>query len=157
MKPVILSALMLICIAFGVALVPACERLDRVFSSSNESGSATSPAVGPAQLTFSSEPGADIPQPPAQLYRVTAYCPEACCCGKFADGMTASGKPAVGKIVAAPSTVPFGTILEIPGYGIAEVQDRGGAITGNRMDVLFATHQEALEWGVQELKVRIVE
>ncbi len=33
MKPVILSALMLVCIAFGAALVPVCEQLDRRFSS----------------------------------------------------------------------------------------------------------------------------
>ncbi len=32
MKPVILSALMLACIAFGVAMVPVCEWLDRNFS-----------------------------------------------------------------------------------------------------------------------------
>ncbi len=34
MKPVIIAALMIVCIAFGVALVPVCERFDRVFSSS---------------------------------------------------------------------------------------------------------------------------
>ncbi len=49
MKPVIISALMLICIAFGVALVPVCERLDRHFSPP-EPGPATSQVVGPVQL-----------------------------------------------------------------------------------------------------------
>ncbi len=93
---------------------------------------------------------------PAQLMRVTAYCPKKCCCGKFADGYTASGKPAVGLIVAAPPNLAFGTVLYIPGYGNAFVEDRGGAITGNRLDVLFATHEEAKQWGVQYLKVRIV-
>lgn len=93
------------------------------------------------------------PIPEGKLYRVTAYCPKKCCCGKFADGYTASGGPAVGRIVAAPSTIPFGTALNIPGYGVALVQDRGGAITGNRLDVLFATHEEAKQWGVQELMV----
>ena len=33
MKPVILSVYALVLIAFGVALVPVCERLDRIFSS----------------------------------------------------------------------------------------------------------------------------
>ncbi len=45
---------------------------------------------------------------------VTAYCPGACCCGKWADGYTASGVPAIGKIVAAPPMIPFGTVLDIP-------------------------------------------
>ncbi|KKM95448.1 hypothetical protein LCGC14_1188200 [marine sediment metagenome] len=94
---------------------------------------------------------------PAQLYRVTAYCPCKICCGRWADGYTASGKPAVGLIVAAPPNIPFGTVLGIPGYSLrAVVQDRGGAITGDRLDVLFATHQEALNWGVQELMVKEV-
>ncbi len=94
---------------------------------------------------------------PARLMRVSAYCPCKICCGKFADGYTASGKPAVGLIVAAPPDISFGTVLRIPGYGIARVQDRGGAITGNRLDVLFATHEEAKQWGVQELMVWEVE
>jgi len=106
----------------------------------------------------SSEAGAasDMSAAP-RLYRVTAYCPCEKCCGKWADGFTASGKQAVGKIVAAPTDMPFGTVLQIPGYGTAQVQDRGGAITGNRLDVLFPTHKEALQWGVKYLKVRIVE
>jgi len=102
-------------------------------------------------------PVADSPTAPAQLMNVSAYCPCEKCCGK-ADGYTASGVPAVGKIVAAPKGVAFGTVLDIPGYSPrAVVQDRGGAITGNKLDVLMETHQEALNWGRQYLKVRIVE
>ncbi len=107
------------------------------------------------EKTFVHESGVLTSEPPA-LYRVTAYCPKSCCTGKWADGITASGKPAVGLIVAAPSDTKFGTVLDIPGYGRATVRDRGGAIKGNRLDVLFPTHQEALNWGVQYLKVRIV-
>ena len=93
----------------------------------------------------------------AGQYKVTAYCPGPCCCGKFADGITASGLQAVGKIVAAPKSIPFGTVLDIPGYGVNTVEDRGGAIKGNKLDVLFPTHQEALNWGVQELTVTFME
>ncbi len=89
------------------------------------------------------------------IMNVSAYCPGPCCCGRFADGITASGAKAVGKIVAAPPDMPFGTVLEIPGYGRCRVQDRGGAITGNKIDVLFPTHQEALEWGRQYLMVKV--
>ena len=107
---------------------------------------------------FSSSPpqavAASVESAAADLYRVTAYCPCEKCCGKWADGFTASGKPAVGKIVAAPPIFPFGTRMYIPQYGQAVVQDRGGAITGNRLDVLFPTHEEALQWGVKYLKVR---
>ena len=92
--------------------------------------------------------------------RVTAYCPCARCCGKWADGYTASGKPVTangGRFVAAPPEIPFGTMLIVPGYAGGQpvpVLDRGGAIKGNRLDVFFPTHQEALNWGVQHLRVR---
>jgi len=89
---------------------------------------------------------------------VTAYCPCEICCGEFADGITASGIP-IGrgtKLVAAPPEYPFGTRMKIPGYGLVPVLDRGGAIKGNKLDVLFQSHQEALEWGRQYLKVRIL-
>ena len=87
---------------------------------------------------------------------VTAYCKDACCCGKYADGFTASGKPAVGLIIAAPPKYPFGTIMDVPGYGVAVVADRGGAIKGNKIDLLFPSHQEALAWGVKKLRVRVL-
>ena len=90
-------------------------------------------------------------------FKVTAYCPCSKCCGRFADGITASGHilREGDKIVAAPIEIPFNTILNIPEYGIALVLDRGGAIKGNRLDVFFSTHEEALEWGVKTLKVKI--
>ena len=44
------------------------------------------------------------------IYRVTAYCAGECCCGRFADGITASGAPAKGKLIAAPKEIPFGTL-----------------------------------------------
>jgi len=84
---------------------------------------------------------------------VTAYCPCAKCCGRCADGRTASGVPARGKIVAAPKSIPFGTLIFVPGYGTASVQDRGGKIRGNRLDVLFETHAEAARFGKRRLTV----
>ncbi len=91
---------------------------------------------------------------------VTAYCPNFCCCGEWADGITASGSKAEGFFVAAPPSFPFGTLIQIPGYNQGypvPVLDRGGAIKGNKLDVFFPTHQEALNWGRQYLKVRVLE
>ena len=107
----------------------------------------------------SQECGKEVPKvPDEQMFRVTAYCPCSKCCGKWSDGITASGhviKPG-DKFVAAPPGYSFGTVIEIPGYGKVEVLDRGGAIKGNRLDCYFDTHQEALNWGVKMLKVRIL-
>lgn len=95
----------------------------------------------------------NIPEPRTVTYRVTAYCPCRKCCGRWADGFTASGRPARGKVAAAPPEIPFGTWIYVPGYGWAEVLDRGGSIKGKRLDVLFDSHEEAVEWGVQYLEI----
>jgi 3D (Asp-Asp-Asp) domain-containing protein len=94
---------------------------------------------------------------------VTAYCPCTKCCGPKAQGITASGKNVHyndGKFVAADRKFAFGTKLIIPGYAgskTVEVADRGGAIKGNKLDVYFHSHAEALKWGRQKLTVTVVE
>ena len=92
--------------------------------------------------------------------RVTAYCPCSKCCGEYADGITASGhKIQPGDtFVAADKRYSFGTEMIVPGYDdgrAVKVLDRGGAIKGNRLDVFFHSHQQALEWGVQYLDVQV--
>jgi 3D (Asp-Asp-Asp) domain-containing protein len=92
--------------------------------------------------------------------RITAYCPCPKCCGQYSDGITACGheiQPG-DTFVAADRRYPFGTEMVIPGYSNSQpvqVLDRGGTIKGNRLDVFFATHQEALEWGVKYLDVKV--
>jgi len=72
-------------------------------------------------------------------------------------GVTASGSVARhGTVAADPSIYPFGTELAIPGYGMAVVQDIGGAIKGEHIDIWFPSHEEARAWGVQKLKVKLV-
>ncbi len=95
---------------------------------------------------------------------VTAYSPDHRSCGEHADGITASNKSVwtnAMKLVAADTSIlPMGTMLSIPGYDdgrIVPVLDRGGAIKGARLDVLFPSHDEALQWGVQRLPVTIWE
>ncbi len=89
------------------------------------------------------------------VYKVTAYCACASCCGKT-NGITASGTRATAnRTVAAPRTFAFGTQMVINGQTYT-VEDRGGAITGNRIDIYMNSHAEALAWGVRYLNVDIV-
>ena len=95
---------------------------------------------------------------------VTAYCPCTKCCGPHAQGLTASGKPISfneGRFVAADTKLfKFGTTLEIPGYADGkpvEVVDKGGAIKGNHIDVFFATHEQAKQWGRKWIAVTVIE
>lgn len=89
------------------------------------------------------------------VYKITAYCPCSKCCGK-ATGRTASGTKATpGRTVAASGKYAFGTKLNIGGH-IYTVEDRGGAITGNKIDIFVGSHAEALQWGVRYLPVSVV-
>ncbi len=88
-------------------------------------------------------------------YKITAYCPCAKCCGK-ATGRTAAGTRATaGRTVAASSQFAFGTQLNIGGH-VYTVEDRGGAINGNKIDIFVNSHAEALQWGVRYLPVNVV-
>ena len=72
-------------------------------------------------------------------------------------GVTASGTKAKKGTVAADSRYyPFGTIMDVPGYGLCRVEDTGGAIKGPaRIDLFFNSHKEALQWGRRRLSVHV--
>lgn len=65
----------------------------------------------------------------------------------------ASWKPVFNGMIAAPSSYPFGTRIYIPGWGIWQVEDRGGAIVASgekeeqydRLDIRAGTAQEWLD------------
>ena len=87
-------------------------------------------------------------------YTATAYCGCSQCCGK-SDGVTASGTKATqGRTIAAPGTFPFGTELIINGHTYV-VEDRGGSISGKRIDIYFDSHSDALAFGRQTVEVYV--
>lgn len=91
-------------------------------------------------------------------FEVTAYCPCVKCCGQWADGITYTGTKATeGRTIAVdPDVIPLGSKVEIDGVTyIAE--DIGGAVDGNRLDLYFNSHDEALSWGRQYREVFLIE
>ena len=111
------------------------------------------------QKNITSRPGSTIANTSngnTKIFKVTAYCSCAKCCGKK-TGRTASGTQAsAGHTVAASGQFAFGTKLIINGKEYT-VEDRGGAIQGNRIDIYMNSHAEALAWGVRYLPVTVVE
>lgn len=98
------------------------------------------------------------PHPEPEYYTVTfettAYCSCAACCGK-SDGITASGARATaGHTIAAPSSYGFGTQIEIDGV-LYTVEDRGGAIKNNRIDIFFDSHQAANNYGRRTVEGKV--
>ena len=94
-------------------------------------------------------------------YLCTAYCGCEKCVGKWhTEGytLTASGWAAQeGLTIAADESYPFGTVLYLEGLGERVVMDRGSAITGNRIDVYFESHEDALAFGMRQIRGYLVE
>lgn len=89
-------------------------------------------------------------------FTATGYCSCSKCCGK-STGKTASGtKATAGRTVAMSSKYSFGTKVKIKGYGTYIVEDRGGAIKGNKIDIYFDSHQDALNFGRKTVYLRVV-
>lgn len=109
--------------------------------------------------------------------RVTGYCSCGACCGWRRSwfgfgppvcsygaekgrpkrvGLTASGRMAGWGTVAADLRVlPLGTLLYVPGYGPARVDDVGGGVKGEHIDLWFPSHAQALAWGSRRLQVAV--
>lgn len=93
------------------------------------------------------------------VFKLTGYCP----CYNCSEGygtQTASGKTAVeGVTVAADRRVlPLGTKIYIEGVGERVVQDVGGAINGNKIDVYVNNHSNCyLPQYNQSAKVYIID
>ncbi|OQW97579.1 MAG: hypothetical protein BWK77_01400 [Verrucomicrobia bacterium A1] len=113
--------------------------------------------------------------PEVMVLEATAYCPCGDCCGwrrnwllrpviasgpnrgrRKAVGITATGTEArPGTVAADPRMLPFGTILYVPGYGYGRVEDTGGDIKGNRIDLFYPSHAEALDWGRHKVRCKV--
>ena len=82
---------------------------------------------------------------------ITSYCPCAECCGQWADGLTATGIPAVPGVVAVdPEVIPLGSTVVIDGQRYLAA-DTG--VTGMAVDICAQSHQEAEDFGVQTMAV----
>ena len=71
-----------------------------------------------------------------------------------ATGIDLRNNPTV--IAVDPSVIPLGSLVEVPGYGIAIAGDTGGAIKGNIIDLHFTTVEQANQWGRRNIKIRIL-
>ena len=110
-------------------------------------------------------------KPIERTLETTGYCKCKKCCGWHRNwygrplsnandtpkriGETASGIQARRGTIAAPRSYPFGTTMFIEGYGYGRVEDRGGSIQGDRIDLYFPTHRQAIKWGRKKVLVKI--
>lgn len=78
------------------------------------------------------------------------------CSGITATGINLKTNPNAKVISVDPTVIPLGSKVYVEGYGEAIAGDTGGAIKGNRIDVFFPSQQDAINFGVKQLKVTIL-
>ncbi len=84
----------------------------------------------------------------------TAYCEG--CSGTTAIGIDLRSNPNQKVIAVDPNVIPLGSKVWVEGYGEAIAGDTGGAIKGNKIDVFIPTQDQAMQWGVKKVKVKIL-
>ncbi|WP_174521032.1 3D domain-containing protein [Bacillus smithii] len=78
------------------------------------------------------------------------------CSGVTATGMNLKANPNAKVIAVDPSVIPLGTKVYVEGYGDAIAGDTGGSINGNRIDVFVPNDQQARNWGVRTVTVKVL-
>ncbi|CAM4013183.1 3D domain-containing protein [Lederbergia lenta] len=85
----------------------------------------------------------------------TAYCNG--CSGVTATGQDLRANPEQKIIAVDPTVIPLGTKVHVEGYGNAVAGDVGGAIKGNKIDIFMPSSSDATNFGVQTVKVTILD
>jgi 3D (Asp-Asp-Asp) domain-containing protein len=86
----------------------------------------------------------------------TAYAPGVLDNGHWNNLTYMGGTIHHGVAAVDPSVIPMGSKLWIEGYGEALAVDQGSAIKGNRIDLAFDKRQDALDYGIKNLKVYVL-
>ena len=130
----------------------------------NESAQAEAENADEAAMTENTDTNAAAEaqeaEAPAEIYAgrftTTAYCSCRRCC-RGGKNRTKSGTiPQAGHTISADLRVfPLGTKLRINGV-VYTVEDSGSGIRGNKLDIFFNSHSQALQYGKRSADVYIV-
>lgn len=71
-------------------------------------------------------------------------------------GYDLSANPGAKVIAVDPSVIPLGSKVWVEGYGEAMALDTGGAIKGNRVDLLMPSFQASESWGVRNVQLKVL-
>ena len=142
--------------AIGIGLCCLLSVCTCIFMQSREISTASLTVAEGTPATVTTEV-AEVAQPKKTMTVVaTAYCSCVSCCGK-SDGITASGVKAKANhtIAVDRSVIPLGTHVLYNGTEYV-AEDTGGAIKGNRIDIFFDNHSDALNWGRRTIEIEVI-
>ena len=133
--------------------------VDEGADAGDEGGDGETEEADSGELEESSDPVAESvnTEPSMHLWGVctiTWYCPGSCCCGEWAGGPTASGVMPTPNHTVACGDLPFGTRLMIDGQEYV-VEDTG--VNGMWVDIFCSSHDEALQRGMYQSEVYIID
>jgi len=86
----------------------------------------------------------------------TAYAPGTLDNGKWDTLTYMGGTVRHGVVAVDPRVIPMGSKLWVEGYGEAIAEDQGSAIKGNRIDLAFNDRKEALDYGIKNVKIYVL-
>ncbi|MFJ7186984.1 ubiquitin-like domain-containing protein [Lysinibacillus xylanilyticus] len=87
----------------------------------------------------------------------TAYTPNCTgCSGISATGINLKSNSGLKVIAVDPSVIKLGSKVWVEGYGTAIAGDTGGAIKGNRIDILVQSESQASNWGVRKVRIKVL-
>ena len=92
-------------------------------------------------------------------FTVTAYAPAAG--GINGDAITADGSHVAMGMAACGPSFAFGTMFDVPGFGVVTCHDRGGWITDRNIDLCIYTgnakadRAAAMKWGKRRVRVGV--
>jgi 3D (Asp-Asp-Asp) domain-containing protein len=88
----------------------------------------------------------------------TAYCPTCAVCDT--GDTTATGRRAFSRGVAVAARgkrfAPLGSRVHVPGFGWLRVDDTGGEVRSDQIDVRLRSHRQAVLWGRRRMQVRVI-
>ncbi|MCU9614375.1 LysM peptidoglycan-binding domain-containing protein [Caldibacillus lycopersici] len=79
------------------------------------------------------------------------------CSGVTATGIDLKANPDAKVISVDPDVIPLGSKVYVEGYGEAIAGDTGGGIKGNKIDIFVPSKADAINFGVKQLKVTILD
>ncbi|MDA2770640.1 cell wall-binding protein EntC [Bacillus cereus group sp. Bc010] len=75
---------------------------------------------------------------------------------KSALGHNLTANPNMKLVAVDPSVIPLGSKVWVEGYGVAIAGDTGGAIKGNKIDVLMPDKGTSSNWGRKTVTVKVL-
>ena len=115
-------------------------------------------SVGTKVVTASVSRSSSEPASGKEFYvQATAYTPYcAGCSGITATGINIRANKGIKVVAVDPSVIPLGSKVWVEGYGYAIAGDTGGAIKGNKIDILVHSKSEAYKWGRKTVRIKVL-